>query len=101
MLGRGTAEVEEAAEEVEASIAKASLVASAPGDAPGLCIPSCSGETQKWGAHFTGTGSEGSCGLVVILLGAALEIHVVFLLEGKPAGVTWVWWCGVSSSVLG
>lgn len=36
----------------------------------------------------------------MILLGAALEIHVVFLLENKPAGVRWVWWCGVSSSVL-
>lgn len=66
------AEMERAAEEMEASLAKASLLDSTL-DPWTVHPPSCNREI------------ESSCGLVLILaLPSALEIHVVFLLESKP-----------------
>lgn len=80
VLGREMAEMERAAEEVEASLAKASLLHSA---------------LDPWTVHplvqqelcdcFMGTEKESSCALVLIFaLPSTLEIRVLFLLECKP-----------------
>lgn len=74
------AEMERAAEEVEASLAKASLLESALD--PWTVHPLVQQELCEC---FMGTEKESCCGLVLILaLPPTLEICVVFLLERKP-----------------